>query len=167
MSSAGYEITFSLLNPDPKSHAVDWDIEDAVNRYVQPILDKLSLVANFSVDSQVRTGRGDGESPALGLARCPKMRFSASNVFVVCLQILYYAVLGVTPRFDKESSSFLLSAHSLPHVINPVEARLGERWLLTWLLWDRALLREEGTAVPGACAPSLPAAPCPASPGWE
>ncbi|KFQ14708.1 GPI transamidase component PIG-S, partial [Leptosomus discolor] len=68
-----------------------WDIEDAVNRYVQPVLDKLSLVANFSVDSQ----------------------------------ILYYAVLGVTPRFDKESSSFLLSAHSLPHVINPVEARLG------------------------------------------
>lgn len=44
----------------------------------------------------------------------------------MCLQILYYAVLGVTPRFDKESSSFLLSAHSLPHVINPVEARLGE-----------------------------------------
>uniref|UniRef100_A0A8C0IAS7 Phosphatidylinositol glycan anchor biosynthesis class S n=1 Tax=Bubo bubo TaxID=30461 RepID=A0A8C0IAS7_BUBBB len=90
-SSLGYEITFSLLNPDPKSHVVDWDIEDAVNRYVQPVLDKLSLVANFSVDSQ----------------------------------ILYYAVLGVTPRFDKESSSFLLSAHSLPHVINPVEARLG------------------------------------------
>ncbi|NXY87819.1 PIGS transamidase, partial [Alcedo cyanopectus] len=90
-SSPGYEITFSLLNPDPKSHAVDWDIEGAVNRYVRPVLNKLSLVANFSVDSQ----------------------------------ILYYAVLGVTPRFDKESSSFLLSAHSLPHVINPVEARLG------------------------------------------
>ncbi|NXC51230.1 PIGS transamidase, partial [Penelope pileata] len=90
-SSLGYEITFSLLNPDPKSHDVDWDIEGAVNHYVQPILDKLSLVANFSVDSQ----------------------------------ILYYAVLGVTPRFDKESSSFILSAHSLPHVINPVEARLG------------------------------------------
>ncbi|NXU59861.1 PIGS transamidase, partial [Turnix velox] len=90
-SSLGYEITFSLLNPDPKSHLVNWDIEDAVNLYVQPVLDKLSLVANFSVDSQ----------------------------------ILYYAVLGVTPRFDKASSSFLLSAHSLPHVINPVEARLG------------------------------------------
>ncbi|XP_065550931.1 GPI transamidase component PIG-S isoform X1 [Lathamus discolor] len=90
-SSLGYEITFSLLNPDPKSHDVHWAIEDAVTRYVQPVLDKLSLVANFSVDSQ----------------------------------ILYYAVLGVTPRYDKESSSFLLSAHSLPHVINPVEARLG------------------------------------------
>ncbi|KFQ81338.1 GPI transamidase component PIG-S, partial [Phaethon lepturus] len=78
------------MRPSP-SHAVNWDIEDAVNHYVQPVLDKLSLVANFSVDSQ----------------------------------ILYYAVLGVTPRFDKESSSFFLSAHSLPHVINPVEARLG------------------------------------------
>ncbi|XP_037736518.1 GPI transamidase component PIG-S [Chelonia mydas] len=90
-SSLGYEITFSLLNPDPKSHNVHWDIEAAVNSYVQPFLDKLGSVANFSVDSQ----------------------------------ILYYAVLGVSPRFDKASSSFILSALSLPHVINPVEARLG------------------------------------------
>nr|XP_048679638.1 GPI transamidase component PIG-S [Caretta caretta] len=90
-SSLGYEITFSLLNPDPKSHNVHWDIEAAVSSYVQPFLDKLGSVANFSVDSQ----------------------------------ILYYAVLGVTPRFDKASSSFILSALSLPHVINPVEARLG------------------------------------------
>ena len=67
------------------------------------------------------------------------MCFSASNGRVVCLQILYYAVLGVTPRFDKESSSFLLSAHSLPHVINPVEARLGERCAP-----DPALPREGG-----------------------
>ncbi|XP_067422045.1 GPI transamidase component PIG-S [Emydura macquarii macquarii] len=90
-SSLGYEITFSLLNPDPKSHDVHWDMEAAVSRYVQPFLNKLGLVANFSVDSQ----------------------------------ILYYAVLGVTHRFDKASSSFILSALSLPHVINPVEARLG------------------------------------------
>ncbi|XP_067864670.1 GPI transamidase component PIG-S [Heptranchias perlo] len=90
-SSLGYEITFSLLNPDPKSHDVCWDIERAVNNYVQPFLDKLSFIANFSVDSQ----------------------------------ILYYAVLGVTPRFDKTSSSFSLNEDSLPHVINPVEAKLG------------------------------------------
>uniref|UniRef100_A0A8C8VLA7 Phosphatidylinositol glycan anchor biosynthesis class S n=1 Tax=Pelusios castaneus TaxID=367368 RepID=A0A8C8VLA7_9SAUR len=92
-SSLGYEITFSLLNPDPKSHVVHWDIEAAVSRYVQPFLHKMGLVANFSVDSQ----------------------------------ILYYAVLGVTPRFDRASSSFILSSLSLPHVINPVEARLGSR----------------------------------------
>ncbi|XP_020659155.3 GPI-anchor transamidase component PIGS [Pogona vitticeps] len=90
-SSLGYEVTFSLLNPDPKSHSVHWDIEGAVRRYVKPLLHKLSSVAEFSVDSQ----------------------------------ILYYAALGVTPRFDPTSSSYRLSIHSLPHVINPVEARLG------------------------------------------
>ncbi|XP_039613183.1 GPI transamidase component PIG-S isoform X1 [Polypterus senegalus] len=90
-SSPGYEITFSLLNPDPKSHDLHWDIEEAVDKYIQPFLDKLSGVANFSVDSQ----------------------------------ILYYAILGVTPRYDKTISSYTLSAESLPHVINPVEARLG------------------------------------------
>ncbi|XP_072446205.1 GPI transamidase component PIG-S [Chiloscyllium punctatum] len=90
-SSLGYEITFSLLNPDPKSHNTCWDIEQAVNNYVQPFLDKMSVFANFSVDSQ----------------------------------ILYYAVLGVTPRYNKTSSSFTLNEESLPHVINPVEAKLG------------------------------------------
>ncbi|XP_068945910.1 GPI transamidase component PIG-S isoform X2 [Petaurus breviceps papuanus] len=92
-SSLGYEITFSLLNPDPKSHEVHWDIEGAVENYVQPFLSLLSAIGNFSMDSQ----------------------------------ILYYAMLGVTPRFDVASSSYTLAAHSLPHVINPVEARLGSR----------------------------------------
>ncbi|VTJ54442.1 Hypothetical predicted protein [Marmota monax] len=90
-SSLGYEITFSLLNPDPKSHDVYWDIEGAVRRYVQPFLNVLSAVGNFSVDSQ----------------------------------ILYYAMLGVNPRFDPASSSYYLAMNSLPHVINPVESRLG------------------------------------------
>ncbi|XP_034280396.1 GPI transamidase component PIG-S [Pantherophis guttatus] len=90
-SSFGYEITFSLLNPDPKAHDVHWDIEGALQRFVKPLLEKLSPLAEFSVDSQ----------------------------------ILYYAALGVTPRFDPASASYTLSVHSLPHVINPVEARLG------------------------------------------
>ncbi|XP_066502099.1 GPI transamidase component PIG-S [Hoplias malabaricus] len=90
-SSPGYEITFSLLNPDPKSHSLYWDIEGAVHSYIKPLLDKLTPIANFSVDSQ----------------------------------ILYYAVLGVNPRFDNSVSAYTLSADSLAHVINPVEARLG------------------------------------------
>ena len=52
--SIGYEITFSLLNPDPKSHDVHWDIEGAVRHHVQPFLSALSAAGNFSVDSQVR-----------------------------------------------------------------------------------------------------------------
>nr|XP_055035478.1 GPI transamidase component PIG-S [Misgurnus anguillicaudatus] len=90
-SSPGYEITFSLLNPDPKSHNLYWDIEGAVYSYIQPLLNKLAPIANFSVDSQ----------------------------------ILYYAVLGVNPRFDNSMSAYALRADSLSHVINPVEARLG------------------------------------------
>ncbi|KAK2873045.1 hypothetical protein Q8A67_022942 [Cirrhinus molitorella] len=90
-SSPGYEITFSLLNPDPKSHSLHWDIEGAVKSYIQPLLNKLAPIANFSVDSQ----------------------------------ILYYAVLGVNPRFDNSVSAYTLNADSLSHVINPVEARLG------------------------------------------
>ncbi|TSP68488.1 GPI transamidase component PIG-S [Bagarius yarrelli] len=90
-SSPGYEITFSLLNPDPKSHRLHWDIEGAVRSYILPLLNKLSPIANFSVDSQV----------------------------------LYYAALGVNPRFDNTVSAYTLNAASLAHVINPVEARLG------------------------------------------
>ncbi|XP_008330935.2 GPI transamidase component PIG-S isoform X1 [Cynoglossus semilaevis] len=90
-SSPGYEITFSLLNPDPKSHRLHWDIESAVETYVQPLLTKLAPIANFSIDSQT----------------------------------LYYAMLGVNPRFDISRSSYTLNAESLAHVINPVEARLG------------------------------------------
>ncbi|XP_016529237.1 GPI transamidase component PIG-S isoform X1 [Poecilia formosa] len=51
-SSPGYEITFSLLNPDPKSHRLHWDIEGAAQTYIQPLLTKMSPVANFSIDSQ-------------------------------------------------------------------------------------------------------------------
>ncbi|TWW74728.1 GPI transamidase component PIG-S [Takifugu flavidus] len=89
-SSPGYEITFSLLNPDPKSHRLHWDIEGGVETYIQPLLTKLAPLANFSIDSQ----------------------------------ILYYAMLGVNPRFDSSSSAYTLNADSLAHVINPVEARL-------------------------------------------
>lgn len=51
--SLGYEITFSLLNPDPKSHRLHWDIEGGVETYIRPLLTKLAPLANFSIDSQV------------------------------------------------------------------------------------------------------------------
>lgn len=35
-------------------------------------------------------------------------------------------MLGVNPRFDSSSSGYTLNADSLAHVINPVEARLGQ-----------------------------------------
>lgn len=48
---------------------------------------------------------------------------------VLLSQILYYAMLGVNPRFDSSRSAYTLNSDSLAHVINPVEARLGRRKL--------------------------------------
>lgn len=47
-------------------------------------------------------------------------------MFSLSSQILYYAMLGVNPRFDSSSNAYTLNTDSLAHVINPVEARLGE-----------------------------------------
>lgn len=46
---------------------------------------------------------------------------------IIFLQILYYAMLGVNPRFDSSHGAYTLNSDSLAHVINPVEARLGRR----------------------------------------
>lgn len=53
-------------------------------------------------------------------------------------QVLYYAMLGVNPRFDSSSNAYTLNADSLAHVINPVEARLGEHKNQI-IVWIRAL----------------------------
>lgn len=56
-------------------------------------------------------------------------------------QILYYAILGVTPRYDSTVSSYTLNAETLPHVINPVEARLGKHRSSAALLPAAVLMR--------------------------
>lgn len=55
------------------------------------------------------------------------------------LQTLYYAMLGVNPRFDSSRSTYTLNADSLAHVINPVEARLGKikRTLIVFQVFAR------------------------------
>lgn len=56
-------------------------------------------------------------------------------------QTLYYAMLGVNPRFDISRSSYTLNAESLAHVINPVEARLGKRSQIQSMYCDRIYCR--------------------------
>ncbi|CAL9685502.1 unnamed protein product [Knipowitschia caucasica] len=68
-SSPGYEITFSLLNPDPKSHRLHWDIEGAVENYIHPLVSKLAPVANFSIDSQMLYYAMLGVNPRLDSSR--------------------------------------------------------------------------------------------------
>ncbi|CAO3580701.1 unnamed protein product [Absidia cylindrospora] len=52
--SSRYQITFSLMNNNPQSMTVGWDIRNAVNVYLYPLLKELANVSNFTVDSQIQ-----------------------------------------------------------------------------------------------------------------
>ncbi|XP_035690122.1 GPI transamidase component PIG-S-like [Branchiostoma floridae] len=52
-TNMGYEVTFSLLNPDPSVLDVQWDVEAGTASYLNPFLDRLADVAEFKVFSQV------------------------------------------------------------------------------------------------------------------
>ncbi|EMD35422.1 hypothetical protein CERSUDRAFT_116191 [Gelatoporia subvermispora B] len=51
-----YRLAFSLLNEDATSEnsVQSWDVERALSRHISPVLDKLSLLHNFTVESQVQ-----------------------------------------------------------------------------------------------------------------
>jgi phosphatidylinositol glycan class S len=51
--SSQYETTFSLMNNNPEHMKMDWDIRDAVKSYLAPFLKEVSVVSNFTIDSQV------------------------------------------------------------------------------------------------------------------
>jgi phosphatidylinositol glycan class S len=52
--SPQYQVTFSLMNGDPSNLIVNWDIEEVVNKYLQPFVDKISVISNLTVDSQIQ-----------------------------------------------------------------------------------------------------------------
>ncbi|KAI0696818.1 phosphatidylinositol-glycan biosynthesis class S protein-domain-containing protein [Cytidiella melzeri] len=54
--SPRYRLAFSLLNEDASSnHAIlSWDVKDAIERYLAPTLQKLSILHNFTIESQVQ-----------------------------------------------------------------------------------------------------------------
>lgn len=113
--------------------------------YVQPLLSKLSAVANFSVDSQVSDRSGYlAESR---ITSFPELNVCVFKFSIVCnhpntaiiyvsgsdfltrrvfWQMLHYTMLGVNAQFDGGHDAYTLSVESLAHVINPVEARLGK-----------------------------------------
>lgn len=51
--SSQYETTFSLMNNNPDNMKIDWDIRETVNTYLVPFLREVSVVSNFTIDSQV------------------------------------------------------------------------------------------------------------------
>ncbi|RIA87016.1 phosphatidylinositol-glycan biosynthesis class S protein [Glomus cerebriforme] len=52
--SSQYQVTFSLMNGDPSNLLVNWDIEEAVNKYLGPFVNQISMISNLTVDSQIQ-----------------------------------------------------------------------------------------------------------------
>ncbi|KAI0806266.1 phosphatidylinositol-glycan biosynthesis class S protein-domain-containing protein [Irpex lacteus] len=54
--SPTYRLAFSLLNEDAASGRaiLSWDVKDAIDRYLTPTLEKLSILHNFTIESQVQ-----------------------------------------------------------------------------------------------------------------
>ncbi|KAI8639212.1 phosphatidylinositol-glycan biosynthesis class S protein [Parasitella parasitica] len=52
--SSQYETTFSLMNNNPENMKMDWEIRDAVNSYLSLFLKEVSIVSNFTIDSQIQ-----------------------------------------------------------------------------------------------------------------
>lgn len=47
-----YDVLVTVVNPEPQSLRVDWNVVDAINDYLKPYLNSLSNVANFTLKSQ-------------------------------------------------------------------------------------------------------------------
>ncbi|KAI9267737.1 phosphatidylinositol-glycan biosynthesis class S protein [Helicostylum pulchrum] len=52
--SSQYETTFSLMNNNPENKRIDWEIREAVQSYLTPFLKEVSVVSNFTIDSQIQ-----------------------------------------------------------------------------------------------------------------
>ncbi|OLL23303.1 GPI transamidase component PIG-S [Neolecta irregularis DAH-3] len=52
--SSTFGVTFSLMNAEGDGLIQSWDIEDAERSYLQPLIHQLSVVSNFTVDSQIQ-----------------------------------------------------------------------------------------------------------------
>lgn len=50
--SPAYDVLLTLVNPDPEKLKVNWSLPTIADAYLQPFLDEISLVADFSIKSQ-------------------------------------------------------------------------------------------------------------------
>jgi phosphatidylinositol glycan class S len=91
-----YQITFSLLNGDPSTLHVDWDVRAAIAYHMRPFLSAVSSVYNFTIDSQVQHYATLAFEPE----RNTKARW--------------------------RDQYYYLTAENLPHFINSAEWNLGK-----------------------------------------
>lgn len=94
-SHPGYDITITLVNPRPDIIDAQWEIKGAVDTYLQPLIDKMDKYTKISIKSQV----------------------------------LYFTKLLTKPKRDwqkhDDEDEYYFTKTELPHMINPLEAKLG------------------------------------------
>lgn len=93
-----YQVTFSLMNGDPSSLLVNWDIEQTVSKYLKPFVDKTSVVSDLIVESQIQH--------YARLTFEPQQKNSNENN-------------------NNDNKYFYLTPDLLPHFINAAEWKLG------------------------------------------
>ncbi|KAL4231706.1 hypothetical protein ACF0H5_009282 [Mactra antiquata] len=86
---SGYDVILTLVNPRPDIFDVQWNIETAVNKYFDPLIEMMRNYTEINVKSQM----------------------------------LYFTKLQTKPK--KDSTGFYFTMKELPHMINPLEAKLG------------------------------------------
>ncbi|KAK9762191.1 GPI transamidase component [Basidiobolus ranarum] len=52
--ASSYQLTFSLMNEDPSTLLVSWEIDAALREYLYPFLSELTKISNFTVESQIQ-----------------------------------------------------------------------------------------------------------------
>ncbi|XP_012270747.1 GPI transamidase component PIG-S isoform X2 [Orussus abietinus] len=50
--SPAYDILLTVVNPDPEKLNIEWNLQNIAEEYIEPFVNELSLVGNFSVKSQ-------------------------------------------------------------------------------------------------------------------
>lgn len=51
-ASSAYDVLITVVNPDPDTMRVNWNLRTLAEEYIEPFLDQLSVLSNFSVKSQ-------------------------------------------------------------------------------------------------------------------
>ncbi|XP_028400312.1 GPI transamidase component PIG-S-like [Dendronephthya gigantea] len=87
-SVTGFHLSFSLINDEPETGILNWNIKETIAEILQPFINKISYF-DVSVDSQ----------------------------------ILHYSGVNLKPKTDGEVN--YLDTEDLPHMINPIERKLG------------------------------------------
>lgn len=140
--SPAYDVLITLVNPDPEKLKIVWNLRTVTEEYIQPFLDELSILSNFSVKSQwlyllpldVNPRRVPDSSPsrrhfALRESVLPQLvtpleKKLASQVSLhPCINLVVYAV----PCNNAPLHIYTRSGHK-SRTDNNVEAFLSPRW---------------------------------------